>query len=64
MMRPPDLILRYRVPLLVIGALAMGLLLGRVLFRQAGHEAQHQLSHEQATVWTCSMHPQIRMNEP
>lgn len=64
MMRLPDLILRYRVPLLVIGALAMGLLLGRVLFRQAGHEAQHQLSHEQVTVWTCSMHPQIRMNEP
>ena len=47
--------------------LVLGLLLGRIFFhsrevRETLHD--HQTEVEQATVWTCSMHPQIRMDHP
>ncbi|MDO5523659.1 MAG: efflux RND transporter periplasmic adaptor subunit [Bacteroidia bacterium] len=46
-----------------------GILLGWLLFgSRGGHESgdAHGHSHEQAaaTVWTCSMHPQIKMEKP
>ena len=48
------------------GILVIGLLLGWILF--GGNNtpnSEHNHSSEQAeeTIWTCSMHPQIRMNE-
>lgn len=52
---------------LVIITLAAGLLLGWLFFHSSKHEAKHQ--HEEAsvteeTVYTCSMHPQIKQNKP
>ncbi len=47
--------------------LVLGLILGRILFhspvnREALHD--HQPEVAQAAVWTCAMHPQIRMDQP
>ncbi len=56
---------------IILATLATGLLLGWLIF--GGSEAKttdehhHEHSHEEAageTTWTCSMHPQIRQNEP
>lgn len=47
--------------------LLLGILLGRVLFHSGGHDntAGHQHTEaEKIEIWTCSMHPQIRMTEP
>lgn len=49
--------------------LASGLFLGWLIFggsSENNHAETHDHSHESAdkTVWTCSMHPQIRMDEP
>ncbi len=47
-------------------ALVIGLLLGWLLFGGSSNskgEALH-ISDEKETIWTCSMHPQIRKNEP
>ncbi len=45
-----------------------GLLFGWMLFHNSGAttEATHQHSEhaEEATIWTCSMHPQIRIDKP
>lgn len=48
-----------------------GLILGWLLFHKSGEtvaptqgEAIHEHSEEEHTIWTCSMHPQIRMEEP
>lgn len=48
-----------------------GLFLGWLLFHKSGEtvaptqgEAIHEHSEEEHTIWTCSMHPQIRMEEP
>ncbi len=57
---------------LLIGVLVIGIVLGGILFRPSGDEAETQqkteehAEHEQAaeeTTWTCSMHPQIREEE-
>jgi membrane fusion protein, copper/silver efflux system len=48
-------------------SLIMGLFLGWLLFHPSGkHEIKPALSEEtnQGTIWTCSMHPQIKMHEP
>jgi Cu(I)/Ag(I) efflux system membrane fusion protein len=55
-----------------IGFLVAGLLLGWIFFggepererlaEDAAVEADHE--HEEGTVWTCSMHPQIRQDSP
>lgn len=51
--------------LLVLGTLLVGLLLGWLLF---GSNEQHNSPSEKvennSTIWTCSMHPQIRQPEP
>lgn len=63
-MRLPDIILRHRALLLVSGSLMLGLLLGWLMFRGPDAAQQHDAHTVQNTIWTCSMHPQIRMNEP
>ena len=55
-------------------ALAFGLGIGYLLFNKTqttalldgreGHEHTTAPSTEEATIWTCSMHPQIQQNEP
>lgn len=51
--------------IVIVATLAGGLLLGWAFFSRSS-EAEH--SHTEVingeTVWTCSMHPQIRQNEP
>ena len=49
--------------------LVIGLILGWVFFHNSsptGNEAVHDHSEntEDASVWTCSMHPQIKMDKP
>lgn len=46
--------------------LVLGIFLGATLFSSENQkEEKHDHAHEQAdSVWTCSMHPQIRKNEP
>ncbi len=54
-----------------IGALIAGLLLGWLLFRSPAPEPpaapehdRHIHGQDKETIWTCSMHPQIRQDEP
>ncbi|WP_240928259.1 efflux RND transporter periplasmic adaptor subunit [Maribellus sediminis] len=59
---------------LVLVVLAAGLLLGWLFFHNGGESTEarsateshegHDHGAEEATVWTCSMHPQIKQNEP
>lgn len=45
------------------GILLAGLLLGWIFF--GGNDAPKSATEQtEATIWTCSMHPQIRLNEP
>ncbi|QSS97996.1 efflux RND transporter periplasmic adaptor subunit [Psychroflexus sp. ALD_RP9] len=46
--------------------LVLGVFLGAILFSSEDNKEAHDHSQEQAdeTVWTCSMHPQIRKDEP
>lgn len=59
-----------KVPLLILIALLVGLGAGYFLFggEAEAEAAQHQHAAESAdsagTTWTCSMHPQIRRDEP
>lgn len=51
----------------MVGVLFVGLLLGWMIF--GGNDASksehdHNAEEGTETIWTCSMHPQIRMNEP
>ncbi|MGB5436353.1 MAG: efflux RND transporter periplasmic adaptor subunit [Maribacter sp.] len=51
----------------MVGVLFIGLLLGWMIF--GGNDApksehDHNATEGTETIWTCSMHPQIRMNEP
>ena len=59
---------------LVLGVLIAGLFLGWLFFHPSknestlenqieGHEG-HDHSAEDATTWTCSMHPQIKQDKP
>jgi len=59
---------------LVLGVLAIGVFLGWLMFHPTtpesprnsfseGHEG-HDHSSEDATTWTCSMHPQIKQDQP
>ncbi|MCG6188824.1 efflux RND transporter periplasmic adaptor subunit [Maribellus maritimus] len=57
--------------IIVLATLAIGLLLGWLIFggseNKATEEHQHEHREEEVageTTWTCSMHPQIRQNEP
>ncbi|HUX95806.1 MAG TPA: efflux RND transporter periplasmic adaptor subunit [Bacteroidales bacterium] len=60
--------------ILVLSVLVVGLFLGWVFFHSSGETIitssnidvhdEHNHDNEIATIWTCSMHPQIRMDEP
>ena len=55
--------------LIVLSTLVIGVLLGWLIFGSAGSsndgENLSEHSHvDEETIWTCSMHPQIRQNEP
>lgn len=65
---------KIRISLLLILALAVGLGAGYLLFKNNpsavsaethDHSANAVMTaNEEATIWTCSMHPQIRQNDP
>ncbi len=59
---------KYKTYIVAFFALAIGLLLGWLLFKNSTQPVQElsELSSNQAEseIWTCSMHPQIRQNEP
>jgi len=48
--------------------LVAGLILGWLFFHDSGNKTEAVHDHtedvEEATIWTCSMHPQIRMDKP
>ncbi len=47
--------------------LALGLAIGAIIWSGDSDQATldlHDHDHEEGTIWTCSMHPQIRQNEP
>ena len=52
--------------IVIAGTLILGLLLGWLVFggNGASPEASHEHEADENTVWTCSMHPEIRSNEP
>lgn len=51
---------------IALSTLVLGLLLGWVFFGSGNKNANQAETHDHSkeTVWTCSMHPQIRSNEP
>ena len=59
---------------LLIAVLIVGLLLGWIFFHSSDHSLtngkeatvteEHDHAADQATIWTCSMHPQIRRDKP
>lgn len=53
------------IGLIVVATLFVGVLLGWLIFGDSKNDSIDKLRHsnEIETVWTCSMHPQIRMNE-
>ena len=59
-----------KIIIIALSTLAIGLLLGWLIFGGSSSEIkmddEHQHTTEIAgeTVWTCSMHPQIRQSEP
>ena len=59
---------KYNIYIVAIFALAIGLLLGWFLFNKTGQPEQdhtvHSSDKSETEIWTCSMHPQIRQNEP
>ncbi len=59
---------KYNIYIVAIFALAIGLLLGWFLFNKNGQPEQdhtvHSSDKSESEIWTCSMHPQIRQNEP
>src|SRR5690554_6314702 len=61
--------LNKRTLIIAVSTLIVGILLGWVLFGGSASTHNHELDHStesanKETVWTCSMHPQIRQNEP
>lgn len=58
----------------LIGALVVGLVLGWIVFgssddaastnEQAESHEEHDHTDEESTIWTCSMHPQIKQDKP
>lgn len=51
---------------IALGTLVLGLLLGWFFFGGTPEKKASEHQHEQSenTIWTCSMHPQIRQSEP
>ncbi|WP_296620097.1 efflux RND transporter periplasmic adaptor subunit [Marivirga sp.] len=57
----------YKNILKIIGVLALGIVLGWLLFGGSPSEEKDEHTHAEADediTWTCSMHPQIKRNEP
>jgi len=56
----------YKNLLKVAGVLLIGILLGWLIFGGTSNEENGKHSHDQeeSTTWTCSMHPQIKKDEP
>lgn len=51
--------------IIAISTLALGLVLGWLLFGgKSSSDHQHELAESKQQVWTCSMHPSVRQNEP
>ena len=54
--------------IIAISTLAIGLILGWLIFggseKSSENERIHNAGEAKETIWTCSMHPQIRKNEP
>ena len=54
--------------IIAISTLVIGLLFGWLIFGRSNEpqadEHNHSTTAESETIWTCSMHPQIRQNEP
>ncbi len=66
-MKIPAFLSRSRTTFIIVLSLVVGLLLGRAFFGGAStgsSMATHEGHGETGQIWTCSMHPQIRMNEP
>ncbi len=60
---------KYKLYIVALIALGIGLLLGWLLFKNSATPVQEELSEQissqsESEIWTCSMHPQIRQNEP
>jgi len=59
---------KYKIYIVAILALAIGLLIGWLLFKNGTQPVQEHSEHSsnqtESEIWTCSMHPQIRQNEP
>jgi Cu(I)/Ag(I) efflux system membrane fusion protein len=57
-----------KVPVLLVIALLAGLGIGYLVFSntetETSHEHEAKVSNSEDTTWTCSMHPQIRREEP
>ncbi len=59
-----------KIIIIALSALAIGLMLGWLIFGGSSSESKMNENHQHTTeiavetVWTCSMHPQIRQNEP
>jgi len=57
----------YKNILKIMGVLVLGILLGWLLFGGSSSNEKEEHIHsevEENTIWTCSMHPQIKRNEP
>lgn len=59
---------KYKIYIVAILALAIGLLIGWLLFKNGTQPVQEHSepssNQTESEIWTCSMHPQIRQNEP
>lgn len=59
---------KYKIYIVALLALAIGLLIGWLLFKNGTQPVQEHSEHSsnqvESEIWTCSMHPQIRQNEP
>jgi len=59
---------KYKIFIVAIFALAIGLLIGWLMFNNSTQPVQehseHSANQAESEIWTCSMHPQIRQNEP
>jgi len=59
---------KYKIYIVTIFALAIGLLIGWLMFNNSTQPVQkhseHSVNQAETEIWTCSMHPQIRQNEP
>lgn len=66
-MKMSNVFTRYRRPLFAVLLVLLGLMIGKWIFGGTAEKearvdhAQHDIMEQ---IWTCSMHPQIRMNEP